>query len=246
MSNAVIIGASSGVGRALAYRLAENCVDLVLVARNSRDIENLSKDLRLKYGIKCCAKTFNIADENSNVEDLFEYCLAFLKDINIVMFPVGYVDSEDAPIADYEIVNYTVKVNFLGIVRTAICFARYFEQKRCGQIITFSSISAKAPRSRSIAYSAAKNALETYFKGLRHYLYSRGVFVKVYALGYVDTGMTYGQKLLFPVCAPEKVADHVVNNLNRDFGKIYFPRFWKFITFFIQCLPWTIYKRLNF
>ena len=60
------------------------------------------------------------------------------------------------------------------------------EQQRQGNIVLFSSIAAVAPRQRNAVYSAAKAALETYGRAIRHHLADTEVRVQVYALGYVD------------------------------------------------------------
>jgi NAD(P)-dependent dehydrogenase (short-subunit alcohol dehydrogenase family) len=118
-----------------------------------------------------------------------------------------------------------------------------------GSIVLFSSIAAVAARTKNLAYSAAKAALETYAVGLRHALADRGVEVLVLALGYVDTSQTFGQRLLFPVAHAEEVAEQVMKRLRGarlSGGKHYFPWFWWWITTCIRGLPWFVYRRLRF
>ncbi|MGZ8842797.1 MAG: SDR family NAD(P)-dependent oxidoreductase, partial [Pyrinomonadaceae bacterium] len=72
------------------------------------------------------------------------------------------------------------------------------------------------------------------------------VLVQGYALGYVDTAMAYGKKLLLPAVSAEAVANEVVRNLSRDIGIKYYPGYWWLITRALRLLPWFVYKRLRF
>ena len=92
----------------------------------------------------------------------------------------------------------------------------------------------------------AKAALETYAKALRITLEPRGVRVFVVALGYVDTALSFGMRLLFPVADPAAVAAFVVRQGLRKSGKRHFPAFWWGITTVLRLLPWFIYRRLSF
>jgi hypothetical protein len=73
-----------------------------------------------------------------------------------------------------------------------------------------------------------------------------GVRVQFYRLGYVDTQLSFGRKMLFPIAAPEAVAKYVVRNFNRDIGRAHFPTFWAGITLLLRTLPWAIFRRLQF
>jgi short-subunit dehydrogenase len=94
-------------------------------------------------------------------------------------------------------------------------------------------------------YGAAKSGLETYFAALRHYLVGKPCRVQFYRLGYLDTAMTFGQKLMFPALPPEAAAAAIVANLHRDLGAVYLPAWWRPIATVVRLLPWPVFKRLN-
>ncbi len=148
--SALIIGASAGIGRALAGELAAVGFDLFLVARDALDLEAVAGDCRIRHNI------------------------------------------------------------------------------------------------RVLAYATAKAALETLVQGLRHILASQDVIVQIYRLGYIDTSLTFGQKLLFRRASPEVVARRMVRWLDCNFGMRYFPRYWFWIVTVLRLLPWMLYKRLSF
>jgi decaprenylphospho-beta-D-erythro-pentofuranosid-2-ulose 2-reductase len=112
--------------------------------------------------------------------------------------------------------------------------------------VLFSSIAAAAPRGRNVVYGAAKAALEHYGRSLQHRLAGGPVRVQVYALGYVDTAMSAGQRLLLPRVDPNRIARTVADALGDDRRFTYLPRYWRAITFGLRHLPWPIYRRLNF
>lgn len=248
VKSAVIIGASSGVGRELARAFARLGTQLVIVARDERDLSAIASDIQLRFGVACWPVVQDIAAREWNVADLVATCRERLGVIDALLVPAGAVSPDDvgpnaaaiAPVLD---------VNFVGPARIAAAFGTLMSEQKSGTIVLFSSIAAAAPRSKNVAYSAAKAALETYAKGLRHSLSAFGVEVQTLALGYVDTAQSFGLRLLFPVVSPEAVARHVVERIaprTRVGGLRYFPRFWRLVTTILRLLPWFVYRRLQF
>ncbi len=243
---AVVVGATAGVGRALAEELARNSYHLVLAARSRDDLEAVAADLRIRFGVGVVTIGLDLADPDLDPCQLTRFCLAHLDGLDAVFFPAGAMDAADQGPAPTELMERIVQINFLGVIRLISAFARVMEERSRGVIVTFSSIAADAPRGTNTVYSSAKAALDTYCQGLRHYLGKTSVRVQIYALGYVDTSMTFGKKLLFPAASPARVARYVVANLHRDRGRVYFPRFWALVVLALKLTPWRIYKRLSF
>jgi NAD(P)-dependent dehydrogenase (short-subunit alcohol dehydrogenase family) len=241
----VVVGASSGVGRALARALARAGFDLVVVARDLRDLEATAADVRLRHGISCSAVVQDIGAVDWNVEGFVEHCAEVLGSVDCVLVPAGAI-SEDDRGANPAAVFPMMATNYLGPARVAAAFGRRMAAAGSGSIILFSSIAAAAPRQRNAAYSAAKSALETYAKALRTELEPHGVRVLVLALGYVDTALSFGLPLRFPVASPESVAAFVLRHGMSSAGRRYFPTFWWWITMVLRHLPWFIYRRLSF
>ena len=243
---AVIVGASSGVGRALAETLAREGYDLLLSARDRRDLEVLAADLRLRDRIGVHVHTIDLSEPELATAAFIDTCVRELGRVDAIFLTAGMIHSRDHGPGEADTISSLIWVNYANMIQLIAGFARRFQEQAGGDIVTFSSIAAAAPRGRNVVYSSAKAGLETYCRGLRHHLDGTGVTLQTYALGYVDTAMSYGQKLLFPVASPAKVADYVVRNLGRDRGRVYFPRFWLPIVLVLRHLPWSLYKRLSF
>jgi decaprenylphospho-beta-D-erythro-pentofuranosid-2-ulose 2-reductase len=245
---AVLIGASSGVGRALGRRLASAGYSLVIVSRDARDIEASAADLRLRFGVECWPVAQDIADPSWDVDTFAAECHERLGTLDALLVPAGGGLPGDAG-PNSKAVNEALGANYAGPARAAAAFGCLMSARGHGTIVLFSSIAAAAPRTKNTAYSAAKAALEAYAAGLRHALSQRGVSVIVIALGYVDSAQTFGLRLPFPVARAERVADYVLSRLNQRSpagGKYYFPWFWWLVTTGLRCLPWFVYRRLRF
>lgn len=243
---AVVVGASSGVGRALAAELAARRWDLVLAARDARDLEAIAADLELRWSVRVAVKPFDVSGPEGSIARFCDECSAHLGKIHALFITVGQVDPVDRGLSDLATIERLVAVNYTNVVKTIARFGALFEAQDSGTIAVFSSIAAAAPRSRNVVYASAKAGLEAYCRGLRHHFSCTGVKIQVYALGYVDTAMSFGQKLLFPIASPRRAARFVVANLTRDVGRIYYPRFWSLVTLILRYTPWFVYKRLQF
>jgi short-subunit dehydrogenase len=243
---AVVVGASSGVGRALAEALAARQTDLVLAATDRRDLEAVASDLALRWGVQAHVWPLDLADPSLDVAGACERWVALLGRVDALLLPVGYVNPEDDRLPTRALLETTVRVNYTGVVALIAELARHFERQGHGRIVAFSSIAAAAPRRRNMVYASAKAGLEAYLQALRHYFAGSRVLVQTYALGYVDTALSYGQRLLLPAVSPRSVAAAVVRNLDRDVGRVYYPTYWGWVTGLLRLLPWAVYKRLRF
>jgi len=248
MSSTVIVGASSGVGRALVRACSAAGQHLVITARDPVDLEASAADARLRHRVACTPVAEDIARPDFSADAFADRCFAELGTVESVLVPAGGVSDDDIG-ANPTAIDPVHATNFLGPARLAAAFGRRMAERRRGTIVLFSSIAAAAPRTRNVAYSAAKAALETYARGLRHALSSSGVEVLVVVLGYVDTPQSFGQKLKFPVASPESVARAVLKRLGRGRGRggrLHYPGFWWWITTILVYTPWWLYRRLKF
>jgi short-subunit dehydrogenase len=243
---AVVVGASAGVGRALSYALAQRDYDVVLVARDERDLGPLASDLVIRYGVHAAPIAFDVANSDASLDSLLRRCRSQLGSMDAVLFPVGLVDDCDDGFASWETTDRLLATNFTSVVKLAALCLSEFEREGRGAVVFFSSIAARAPRKRNVVYSAAKAALESYARSMRHRFAASDVHVQLYALGYVDTSMTRGRRLLLPKASATRVATQVVTGLDRGSQFLYLPRWWSVVVRGLSLLPWSVYRRLDF
>jgi decaprenylphospho-beta-D-erythro-pentofuranosid-2-ulose 2-reductase len=243
---AVVVGASSGVGRALAGELAAQGYDLVVGARDRDDLEAVAADLSLRHGAAVTPLAVDLEGPDDDLELFVKACLSALPTVDAVLVPAGAIASDDDGSAAWSTATTLVTTNLLGVVKVAGTFASHLEAHGGGTLVLFSSIAAATPRGRNVVYGAAKAGLEHFGRGLQHRFAGGPVRVQVYALGYVDTAMTRGMRLALPVARPERIARRVVADLGRPVRVRHLPRWWGLVVRVLRLLPWPVYRRLRF
>lgn len=242
---ALIVGASAGVGRALSEALAARGTAQLLVASDERDLGALATHLRLVYNVE--VKT--VASDAANVAACVELVGEAAAEFGIfdsLYFPIGAKQTDDRGMLELEQVNVILNTNLAVVIGLVTHFLPQLLTQHRALIVGFGSIAAIRGRKANVVYSAAKRGLESYFESLRHITADSGVRVQYYQLGYVATQQSFGQRLLFPAVTPQRVAQEVVRNINKDLGKAFFPRYWALIALAVSSVPWRIYKKLNF
>lgn len=241
----IVIGATAGVGRAIATELARRGQHLILVASSAEDLQAAVADLSLRFNVQATPLVLDLGRE-LNADEFRRQCLNISEHVDGIIYTAGHVSDADSGYLDETEIAQIVNVNFKALLSICNSFFSYFKEKNRGTVVAFSSIAAARGRKNNILYGAMKRALEAYFEGLRHLFSSGKVRFQVYGLGYVETQMTFGRKLLFPIAKPEAVAREVCDNLEKDFGFKYYPGFWRVIIFVIRNLPWFLFKKLDF
>jgi short-subunit dehydrogenase len=243
---AVVVGASAGVGRALSEELARRGDDLVVGARHAEDLDALAADLRLRHSVAVTPRPLDLDGPLDQVQRYVDDCFEALGDVGAVLITAGAVADDDDGTAPPQVAATLLQTNFLGVATLAGSFAERLDAQGGGTIVLFSSIAAAAPRGRNVVYGAAKAALEHYGRSLQHRLAGGNVRVQIYALGYVDTAMAAGRRLLAPRADPRRIARTVVDGLDRDRRFSYLPRYWHAVVWVLRRLPWAVYRRLDF
>lgn len=238
----LVIGASAGLGRALAQRLAEAKHDLFLVASDARDLDAISRDLSHRYGVKVSYSPIDLTAPDPAL--LRERVFADLGGINNLFYVAG-VSSMDTGAVPDELVRQTIAVNFESAVRLINVFLDDLARTTDANIVTISSVAAARGRRVNSIYGAAKRGVEAYSESLRHRLVGSPCRVQCYRAGYLQTHMIFGQQLLFPALEPSVAAQTIFNNIGTDAGLVYLPRWWFPIITVIRLLPWFVFKKLN-
>lgn len=242
----LIFGASSGVGRALCRELAAAGHDLVILARDSEDLEAEAAHCRLAYGVKVDCLAIDASDPINVHKTLSEEAGSGRLVVKNLIFTIGASNASDQVVGSPRNMTHLVNVNLVSVMTAVSVLLPRLISAGSGNIVLFGSIAAVRGRHSNVAYAAAKRALESYFESLRHSLTATEVRVQFYRLGYIATGQTYGKELLFPIARPGRIASHVLDSLDSDHGPRNLPRFWSLVGVAVRYLPWPIFRRLNF
>lgn len=243
MNAAVIIGASSGLGRALANELAQNQRDLLLVASDARDLEALAADLHLRHGIAVRTLALDLAQE----ADPGARVLAALKDFSApdtLLLPIGMSRGDDDLSLGAGAIGQLLAINLhvpLAIVHALL--PRLREAR--GSIELFGSIAAVRGRGRNVVYSAAKRGLVSLYESLRQGHAPKELRVHLYQLGFLATNLTHGLPLPTAPVDPATVAKTVLKRLGRPSSLRYLPEKFELIALVVRALPWFLYRRMR-
>lgn len=164
---AVITGASRGIGKAIAVRLAEHGANLVLAARNQGPLDETVKHLKDKYGVNVIGVSADVG-KLSDLQNLVANAKANFKQIDILVNVAG-VSSQypfhQQPIEEFEKLAAT---NYLGYVRMIRLVIDDMVARKSGQIINVvsgSTLVDPIPRG-FLVYSSLKMGLRAFLKGL--------------------------------------------------------------------------------
>ncbi len=241
--NYLIVGASSGLGRDLAYIFAKNSHNLILISRDERDTLALKTDIENKFNSKV---SIDVVDCSSSekVKTYIKSNFANLKDIDGVLFPIGMIFDDDTIQNDISKTNDLIQANYGVVAHFVSEMSKIFKQKNNGTIVGFGSVSAYLGRDLNTTYAASKRALDSFFESLAFGNIKTNIKVQFYVLGYLDSNLTFGRKLFLPKGSTEKLAKIVYKNINKKYKKVYFPYWWAAISYTLLILPFFIIRNL--
>ena len=237
----LIFGASSGLGRELAYILAKNSNNLIIISRDERDLKAIKSDLENKFKVNVKFFVVN-ASSYDEIKIFLNSNLNLLDEIHGILFPVGMMEVRDQILNDMSISNSLIQAN-MGVI--AYFLSKVFPilvKKNKGVIVGFGSVSGTFGRDVNSVYAASKRGLESLFESLSIMALNTKLKIQFYTIGYLDTNLSYGRKLLLPRGSTKKLAQIVYKNLNKNYKKTYYPLWWVIIITIIKLLPFTLIR----
>ena len=231
----LITGASSGIGAALARRLAEPDRRLTLLGRDTARLEAVARD---------CAGTV----ETISVDVCDEHAMAEVIEGAFSASPVDLVIA-NAGISGGD-ARTLMAVNVQGVVNTIEPLIPLLRAAGRGQLALMSSLAGFRGLPNAPAYCASKAAVRLYGEGLRGKLGQIGIRVSVICPGFIETPLTANNPFPMPfVMSAEAAADRIVAGLARNRARIAFPRrlYWPTLvgTLLPQALTDPIYLRFG-
>ncbi len=180
---ALVTGATRGIGRAVALRLAAEGAQVAICGRN----ESLLQELQEEYGFVCFAA--DVADRDS-VRTMVQSLVSQWGRIDIVVNNAGITRDGLLMRMSEEDWQQVLDVNLTGAFHVSQAVVRPMMKQRSGRIINISSVVGFAGSAGQTNYAAAKAGLVGFTKALARETASRGILVNAIAPGYIDTDMT--------------------------------------------------------
>ncbi|HEY56992.1 MAG TPA: SDR family NAD(P)-dependent oxidoreductase [Anaerolineae bacterium] len=244
---AVIVGASSGIGAALARQLADEGYRVALVARNEAALNEVAQAIRDLHSEEAARVYPHDVTDYAAVPEMFRRILAEMERIDAVIYTAGVLHPVAEDEYDFTKDRPMLEVNLLGAVAWLGQAAAYFQTQGQGHIVGLSSVAGDRGRVKNPTYQASKAGLTNYLESLRNRLSRHGVHVLTVKPGFVDTPMLQqAGGAAFWVISPEKAAADITKALRKKKQVIYTPARWRWLMLVIQHIPSFIFRRLRF
>jgi len=227
-SVAVVTGAATGIGRALAERLADEGASLCLADINKGELDVVAVGLRAK-GCDVAAHAVNVADRQQ-VDTLCRKTVEQFGRVDVLINNAGVAlcgDVEEVSLADIE---WLMGINFWGTVYGVKYFLPILKQQKKAYIVNLSSVFGMIAAPGEAAYAASKFAVRGFTEALRHELAGTSVQVSSVHPGGIRTGIAKSSRLgeganrarheldvakfdFIARTTPERAADRIVSGM---------------------------------
>jgi len=242
----IIVGASLGLGAALARKLAHGGYSLALLARSEDKLDALCNEINASGGF---AKAYvHDVTEYSKIPDLLRKIVAELGGLDLAVFVAG-ANFPPGGIDQYNFENdrKMIEVNLIGAIAWLNPIAEMFQSAKTGQIVGIASVAGDRGRVGNPGYNTSKAGLATYLEALRNRLTRDGVNVLTVKPGFMKTEMLKAAQGATPFAIePEKAADDIVKAMKKRKQVIYTASIWRWVMLAIQHTPSFIFRKLTF
>jgi short-subunit dehydrogenase len=240
---ALIVGASSGVGAALARRLACEGYALGLVARRGDRLQALCDEVQHAYSVRACAYQHDVVN-TAEIPALLEKVTGDLGRLDLFVYCAGVLFPNDPTAYHVGEDLFMLQVNLIGAAAWINPVAQRFRQEHAGHIVGIGSIAGDRGRRGMPAYTASKAGLHTYLEGMRNRLWREGVTVTTIKLGQVETNMLKNADHRRNPIPADRAAALIWRAIETRKPTAYVPAWWRLVGLAIQHLPSSIFRRL--
>ena len=235
-----ITGGSTGIGKALAIKFANEGWNVAISARRENLLQEISNKHENIHGFPV-----DVTDK-IKCKQTFEQIRNKFENIDICFFSTGTWDPKKEKDIDVEQIENVFKVNFFGTLNSIKAVEEYFKNRKMGTITIVSSIAGYRGLPNSTGYGPSKSALNNLAESLYFDFKRSNVRVCLVSPGFIKTPMTDKNDFKMPFLkttdyAAEKIYDGLVN---KNIFEIHFPKSLTLILKIFSFLPSSIYFSL--
>lgn len=234
---AIIVGASSGIGKALARELVKNNYLVGVTGRRENQLQELQKEYPENILIAAFDTTKpNAIDHLEALEKRLEGI-----DLFVISAGIGHINLD----YNYSLENETNQLNVIAFTQLVNWCMPYFEEQGWGHLVNISSVASRRGGRQAAAYSASKAYQSIYLEGMAQKVaYDKlPIYTSDVRPGFVKTAMAKADKM-FWVSSKEKAARQIFLSIQKKKRIIYVSKRWVIIAWILERIPWFIYKRL--
>ena len=240
MRTALVVGATSDIGRTIARRLADEVGILQLAGRDPERLEREAQDLRSAAAERVSVHRCDVLDADGGAS-----CLEALDPLpDIAVCVVGGAAGQREAERDPGVAEATMRTNYLGPALLLGAIAERFGARGSGVIVGISSVSGERGRRSNYVYGSAKAGFTAFLSGLRHRLADSGVHVVTVKPGWVRTGTNQGTAPWL-TAEPTDVAEAVWRAVQARRNVVYVRGMWRVVMAAVRAIPEPLFKRLR-
>jgi short-subunit dehydrogenase len=234
---AIVIGATSGIGKALAEVLAEHGYRVGITGRRTE----LLQELQVQNPQSYVAQFMDISKQEE-AREIFNRLVETMGGVDLVVVNSGWGKRNEE--MDWAIDKQIIDVNVAGCVAIANAAIHVFFKQGCGHLVGISSIAALRGSRFVPTYPASKAFLSAYLYGLRHKVRHNKLPITITDIkpGFVDTAMAQGDHVFWraPV---RKAAEQIYQAIVKKKKHAYITKRWRLIAWLLKILPdWLYFK----
>ena len=238
----IVTGASKGIGAATARLFADAGANLVLIARDKKELERIADELRDKTQVVIFP--MDVADDDACV-DVFKKAAYEFGGVHILVNNAGYHARGDVANVDAADLARIVDINLRAPIVLSRIALKYLAEEDEAAIINVGSLGGRTPVAGSTTYSATNAGLRFFTLALADELRDTPIKVGLVSPGPVDTGFiladidkTADITLSQPMSTAEEVAQAILDLCGNQQREVAMPRITGLLTTLIYLFPW--------
>ncbi len=232
-----LVGASAGIGKALAYRLAEEGTKVAISARSEDDLNAMAEDI----GEACLPVPLDVTDPKT-IAKARDHIFKQWDHIDAMVYLAGAYDPMSTKEMELEKVETFMDINVNGCLRVIDSIMPHFRDHNQGAVIITGSVAGYIGLPKAAGYGMSKAALNYLAEEMRIDYADTGIEVRLISPGFVKTRLTDKNDFKMPArITPEKAADYIVKGLKGNRFEIHFPKRFTFFMKLLRFLPYPLY-----
>jgi len=237
MRKAIIIGATSGIGKELAKLLVNDNYIVGITGRRIKLLEDLKKENPSKYEIK----NFDVQD-SKNISKHLNELVKKIGGLDLLIISAGTGDINNN--LNFAIEERTINTNVLGFTAIAGWTFNFFQKQKHGHLVGISSIAGIRGSKDAPSYNATKAFQINYLEGLcQKSSKLKNITITDIRPGFVKTRMAKGDGQ-FWVSHPKKASEQILNAIKKKRKIAYVTKRWLLIAIALKLIPKIIYDRI--
>jgi len=239
MKNAIVFGATSGIGKSLTKILVKEGYKVAITGRRLEKLVALKKEFPNQILVKQ-----NDIQQIEDVVKVFNEIVSEFKTIDLVVQSsgVGFVN----PTLDWAKEQQTILTNVLGVTKLYVLAYKLFKEQQFGHLVGISSIASIRGSRGAPDYFASKAYQKSYLEGLyikTKSIKSKKVFITDIRPGFVDTPMALGNQLFWMVPV-EKAAAQIYAAIKKKKRVAYISKRWQLVAWVLKIAPAWVLKKM--